>query len=38
MRRDVINEQYKIGTQNKISSFFKHGLNNIKYVGYLKCF
>jgi hypothetical protein len=38
MRQDVVIEQYKRGTQTKISSFFKHGLNNTKYVGYLKCF
>jgi hypothetical protein len=34
MRQDVVKEQYEGGTQTKISSFFKHGLNN---VGYLKC-
>jgi hypothetical protein len=30
--------QYKGGKQTKMSAFFKHGLNNTKYVSYLKCF
>jgi hypothetical protein len=43
MRQDVVKEQYKRGTQTKISSFLneqqnKYGLNNTKYVGNLKCF
>jgi hypothetical protein len=40
MRQDAVKKQYKRGTQTKISSLFKHGLNNTRarYVGYLKCF
>jgi hypothetical protein len=38
MRQDVVIEQYKRGTQTKISSYLKHGISNTKYVGYLKCF
>jgi hypothetical protein len=38
MRQDVVKEHYKRGTQPKTSSFFKHGFNNTKYVGYQKCF
>jgi hypothetical protein len=43
MRQDVVKEQCKGGKQTKISSFLnqqqnKHGLNNSKYVGYLKYF
>jgi hypothetical protein len=38
VKQDVVKEQYKIGTQTKITSFFKHGLNITKYVGYVKCF
>jgi hypothetical protein len=37
-QQDVVKEEYQRGTKTKISSFFKHGLNNTKYVGYLKCF
>jgi hypothetical protein len=30
MRKDVVKEQYKRGTQTKISSFYKHCINNTK--------
>jgi hypothetical protein len=30
MRQDVVKEQYKRGTQTKVSSFLKHGLDNTK--------
>jgi hypothetical protein len=38
IRQDTVKEQYKRGTHTKISLFFKHSINNTKYVGYLKCF
>jgi hypothetical protein len=38
-QQDVVKQQYKWGgTQTKISSYFKHSLDNTKYAGYLKCF
>jgi hypothetical protein len=36
--QDVVKEQHKRGIQTKISSFFKHSLNNTKYVGYQNFF
>jgi hypothetical protein len=38
MRQDVAKEQHESETRTKISSFSKRGLNNTKYVGYIKCF
>jgi hypothetical protein len=38
MRQDVTKEQQESETQTKISPFSKRGLNNTKYVGYIKCF
>jgi hypothetical protein len=32
MRQEVIKEHCKRGTQTNINSFFKHGVNNTKYV------
>jgi hypothetical protein len=40
-QQDAVKEQYNRGTQTKVNQskfIFKHGLNNTKYLGYLKCF
>jgi hypothetical protein len=38
MKQNVVKEQHRRETQTKISSFFKHGLNNTKYVACQNCF
>jgi hypothetical protein len=35
MRQNVVKEQYKRGTQTKISSFSKHGLSNITFLHFM---
>jgi hypothetical protein len=37
INKNILNEQNKRRIKTKISLLFKHGLNNTKYVGYLKC-
>jgi hypothetical protein len=37
-RQDIAKELYKRETQTQINLFVTRGLNNTKYVGYLKCF
>jgi hypothetical protein len=38
MRQDIVKGQCRRGTQTQISSFFKHGLSNTKFVVYINCF